>query len=155
MDFIQPSGFRLSFSPNTIKLFIKIIRNDPGFPLPAIWYLSCSVPNCDFRLMKREMKGTHLIPLIILLAFVLGQVGCESLKSENERLKGEITDVNSENEKLKNELSALRSENSKMHIHLAELNLQVARLHQEIQSLQKDVDSFKAQLKNSDRKKKS
>jgi archaellum component FlaC len=110
----------------------------------------------DFRiiyLLTMKINKETILISIFLLPFFAGQIGCENLKSENERLKGEITDVNAENEKLKKELSVLRGENSKMHIHLAELNLQIATLHQEIQSLQKDVDSFKTQLKNSDKKK--
>lgn len=79
--------------------------------------------------------------------------GCGDLKSENEKLKEEIVDVTAENEKLKKELIALKSDYSKMHMRVAQLHLEIAALHQEIQNQQKDVETFKAQLKDGNRKK--
>ena len=82
--------------------------------------------------------------LIITIAFVLSSPpGCSGFKSESERLREEITDVNQENERLKRELNSLKSENANMHMRLAQLNLQMSALHNEILSLQKDLDSFK------------
>ena len=80
--------------------------------------------------------------------------GCSSLKSENEKLKEEITDINAENEKLRRELNTLKTENSKMHVRVAQLHLEIAALHNEIQNMQKDLDLFKAQLKEGDKKNK-
>ena len=85
--------------------------------------------------------------LILLLI-----AACGSLKSENDRLKEEITDVNAENEKLRSELNTLKTENSKMHIRVAQLHLEIAALHNEIQNMQKDLELFKAQLKEGDKK---
>ena len=77
--------------------------------------------------------------------------GC-SLKSENEKLKEEITDINAENEKLRRELNTLKTENSKMHVRVAQLHLEIAALHNEIQNMQKDLELFKIQLKEGDKK---
>jgi archaellum component FlaC len=90
------------------------------------------------------------LAVIILLVFA----GCSSLKSENEKLKEEIVDVNAENEKLRKELNILKSENSKMHMRVAQLHMEIAALYQEIQNMQKDLDAFKAQLKGGDRRNK-
>ena len=79
---------------------------------------------------------------------------CSSLKSENEKLKEEITDINAENEKLRRELNTLKTENSKMHVRVAQLHLEIAALHNEIQNMQKDLDLFKTQLKEGDKKNK-
>lgn len=87
--------------------------------------------------------------IILLLA-----VGCSGLKSENERLKGEIVDINAENEKLKKELMTIKTENSKMHVRVAQLHLEIAALHNEIQNMQKDLDLFKTQLKEEGKKNK-
>jgi len=78
--------------------------------------------------------------------------GCSSLKSENDKLKEEITDVNAENEKLRSELNTLKTENSKMHVRVAQLHLEIATLYNEIQNMQKDMELFKAQLKEGDKK---
>ena len=79
-------------------------------------------------------------------------VGCSSLRSENDKLKEEITDVNAENEKLRSELNTLKTENSKMHVRVAQLHLEIATLYNEIQNMQKDMELFKAQLKEGDKK---
>jgi len=105
--------------------------------------------------MNLKNRNCSLFLWGAILIFFLTPSGCSGLKSENERLKEEITDVSSENDKLKQELNTLKSENSKMHLRLAQLNLQIASLQNEIQSLRKDVDTFKAQLKNAEKKKKS
>lgn len=99
---------------------------------------------------KRLISGGILISFL-LFAFI-APWGCGGFKSENERLKEEITDISAENERLKKELNALRDENSKMHIHLAQLNLQIASLQKEIQNLQKDIDKFKSQLRGEEKK---
>ncbi|MGA2956461.1 MAG: hypothetical protein ABSF48_12170, partial [Thermodesulfobacteriota bacterium] len=62
--------------------------------------------------------------------------GCSSLKSENEQLKEEITDINAENGKLRRELNTLKTENSKMHVRMAQLHLEISALHNEIQNMQ-------------------
>ncbi len=84
---------------------------------------------------------------ILLLA-----AGCGSLQSENDKLKEEITDINAENEKLRRELNTLKTENSKMHVRVAQLHLEIAALHNEIQNMQKDLELFKVQLKEGDKK---
>ena len=78
--------------------------------------------------------------------------GCSSLKSENEQLKEEITDINAENGKLRRELNTLKTENSKMHVQVAQLHLEVSALYIEIQNMQKDLELFKTQLKEGDKK---
>jgi len=78
--------------------------------------------------------------------------GCSSLKSENEKLKEEITDVNAENEKLRRDLNTLKTENSKMHVRVAQLHLEISALYNEIQTIKKDVELLKAQLKEGDKK---
>ncbi len=93
-----------------------------------------------------KMKLTPLqisTALLALSCFVLLGVGCDSAKSENEKLKEEITDVNSENEKLRRELETLKGENSKMHMRVAQLHLEIASLHNEIQAMQKDLNRLK------------
>ena len=83
--------------------------------------------------------------LLLLILSILG--GCSGFKSESERLKEEIVDVNQENGRLKRELNALKTENANMHMRLAQLNLQISALHNEIQNLQKDLDSLKLQIR--------
>ena len=83
---------------------------------------------------------------------LLLSAGCSSLKSENEQLKEEITDINAENEKLRRELNTLKTENSKMHVRVAQLHLEISALYNEIQNMQKDLELFKAQLKEGDKK---
>jgi peptidoglycan hydrolase CwlO-like protein len=90
-------------------------------------------------------RTKHINPAFILFVFIILSIpvagpGC---KSESERLKEEIVDVNQENDRLKKELNALKSENANMHMRLAQLNLQISALHNEIQNLQKDMDSLK------------
>jgi len=82
-----------------------------------------------------------------LLIILLAPVGCTGLKSQNERLKEEITDIKLENDKLRKELNSLRTENSNIHIRLAQLNFQSSSLYTEIQNLKKDIETFKAQAK--------
>ena len=93
---------------------------------------------------KNFIRPFFIITLILILSSPLG---CLGIKSENERLKEEITNLNQENEKLKRDLSILKSENANGHIRLAKLNLQIAALHNEIQMLQKGVDSLKGRAK--------
>ena len=95
--------------------------------------------------MKPETFQIHIAFILLLLIALPVSTGCSGFKSESERLKEEIVDVNQENERLKRELNALKSENANMHMRLAQLNLQISALHNEIQNLQKDMDSLKAQ----------
>jgi chromosome segregation ATPase len=88
----------------------------------------------------------NLAPAILLIAIALvlsSPPGCSGFKSESERLREEITDVNQENERLKRELNSLKSEKANIHMRLAQLNLQLSALHNEILSLQKGLDSLK------------
>ena len=87
--------------------------------------------------------------MVVILLFL---AGCSSLKSENEELKEEIFDVSSENEKLRKDLNSIKVENSKMYARVAELHLEIAALYQEIQNMQKDLDTFKTQLRGGDKK---
>lgn len=104
------------------------------------------------RLKKKKIIGLIILSWWILCVSSIS--GCSDIKSENERLKKEVANLNVENEKLRQEISTLRDENSKMHIHLAQLNLQVASLQNEIQLLQKDIDKFRAKLKSEERRNK-
>jgi uncharacterized coiled-coil DUF342 family protein len=92
-----------------------------------------------------DLRKTHIQPAFILLLLIILSVpsGCAGCRSESDRLKEEIVDVNQENDRLKKELNALKSENANMHMRLAQLNLQISALHNEIQNLQKDLDSLK------------
>jgi len=92
--------------------------------------------------------------LILLCLCLFATLGCGFFKSESEKLREEITDVNKENEKLRKELSALRSENSSMHTRLAELDQQIATLQKEIKNMQKDLNSFKVRVKGADKRNK-
>ena len=96
-----------------------------------------------------ESKKALIHPAFFLLFLLILSVpgGCSGFKSESERLKEEIVDVNQENDKLKRELNALKAENANMHMRLAQLNLQISALHNEIQNLQKDLDFLKMQSK--------
>ena len=95
--------------------------------------------------MKLKRFQLHIAGMILFLITLPVSTGCSGFKSESERLKEEIVDVNQENERLKRELNALKSENVNMHMRLAQLNLQISALHNEIQNLQKDLDSLKTQ----------
>jgi septal ring factor EnvC (AmiA/AmiB activator) len=96
-----------------------------------------------------ELKKVPIHPAFALLLLLILSVpgGCSGFKSESERLKEEIVDVNQENDRLKRELNALKTENANMHMRLAQLNLQISALHNEIQNLQKDIDSLKSQTR--------
>src|SRR3990170_3337955 len=95
-----------------------------------------------FNIVLRPMRVKHIYSLLVglLLVSLVAPYGCGGFRSENERLKEEITDISTENDKLKKELNTLKNENSKMHIRLAQLNLQIVSLQNEIQNLQKDLD---------------
>lgn len=97
-----------------------------------------------------EVKRTSIHPAFLLLLLLILSVpgGCSGFKSESERLKEEIVDVNQENDRLKRELNALKTENANMHMRLAQLNLQISAFHNEIQNLQKDLDSLKMQSRS-------
>ncbi len=95
--------------------------------------------------MDPKKSQIHQILIIFVLVALSIPAGCSGFKSESERLKEEIVDVNQENERLKRELNALKSENANMHMRLAQLNLQISALHNEIQNLQKDLDYLKTQ----------
>jgi len=111
----------------------------------------------SLRNFLRPMRVKHIhSPLVgLLLVSLVAIFGCGGFRSENEKLKEEITDISTENDKLKKELNTLRSENSKLHIRLAQLNLQISSLENELQNLQKDIDIVKAQLKGADKKKRT
>jgi len=95
--------------------------------------------------MKSKKTRIHPAFILFLLLIISAPAGCSGYKSESERLKEEIVDVNEENGRLKRELNALKTENANMHMRLAQLNLQISALHNEIQNLQKDLDQLKAQ----------
>jgi peptidoglycan hydrolase CwlO-like protein len=95
--------------------------------------------------MKIKRAQIHITLILLLLSTLPFSTGCSGFKSESEKLKEEIVDVNQENERLRRELNALKSENANMHMRLAHLNLQISALHNEIQNLQKDIDSLKTQ----------
>jgi archaellum component FlaC len=95
--------------------------------------------------MKSNKVQIRIAVIILSLITLSVSTGCSGFKSESERLKEEIVDVNQENERLKRELNALKSENVNMHMRLAQLNLQISALHNEIQNLQKDLDALKTQ----------
>ena len=91
---------------------------------------------------------------LVLLSCSLATYGCSSLKSENQKLKEKITDINAENDKLRKDLNALKSENSDMHGRLSQLNQQISVLQQEIQALQKDLNVIKTQVQGGGKKSK-
>jgi septal ring factor EnvC (AmiA/AmiB activator) len=99
------------------------------------------LPEC----MKTNFPVIHAAFLLFLLLTFCVSGGCSGIKTESEKLKDEIVDINEENRKLKRELNALKTENANMHMRLAQLNLQISALHNEIQNLQKDLDALKAQ----------
>ncbi len=96
--------------------------------------------------MQIGKKHIGFFILVILFSCLLAFNGCSSLKSENQKLKEKITEINTENEKLKKDLSALKGENSEMHGRLSQLTQQISGLQQEIQTLQKDLDVIKTQV---------
>jgi len=102
----------------------------------------------EMKLNRFQISSAFWACFLILLL----TVGCSGLKSENDKLKEEITDINAENEKLRRELNTLKTENSKMHVRVAQLHLEIASLYNEIQSMQKDLETFKTQLKEGDKK---
>jgi septal ring factor EnvC (AmiA/AmiB activator) len=132
-------------------------KNGVGIVIPSGMPLALS-PHRS-RPARVEMKYRNpqysLVILGYFCIFLLALTGCSSLKSENEKLKEEIVDINAENEKLRKELNTLKTENSKMHLRVAQLHLEIAALHNEIQNMQKDIDLFKIQLREGDKKKKS
>jgi septal ring factor EnvC (AmiA/AmiB activator) len=110
--------------------------------------LVCFLPfhptKIDMKLKKVPTHPAFILLLLLILSVPGGFSGC---KSESERLKEEIVDVNEENSRLKRELNALKTENANMHMRLAQLNLQISALHNEIQNLQKDLDALKTQIR--------
>ena len=110
------------------------------------------LPSSEMKPRNPQISSAVLGYFCILL---LAVAGCSSLKSENEKLKEEIVDINAENEKLRKELNNLKTENSKMHLRVAQLHLEIAALHNEIQNMQKDLDTFKIQLREGEKKKRS
>ena len=92
--------------------------------------------------------------LVFILSCSLATYGCSSLKSENQKLKEKITDINVENDKLRKDLNALKSENSDMHARLTQLNQQISVLQQGIQTLQKDLNTIKTQVQGGGKKSK-
>jgi len=105
--------------------------------------------------MKLKKISIHPAFILLLLLILSVPAGCSGFKSESERLKEEIVDVNEENSRLKRELNALKTENANMHMRFAQLNLQISALHNEIQNLQKDLDALKAQSLGNLRNRKS
>jgi septal ring factor EnvC (AmiA/AmiB activator) len=101
----------------------------------------------SFSREDMDLKRVPIHPAFVLLLLLILSVpgGCSGFKSESERLKEEIVDVNQENDRLRRELNALKTENANMHMRLAQFNLQISALHNEIQNLQKDLDSLKLQ----------
>jgi predicted nuclease with TOPRIM domain len=105
--------------------------------------------------MKFNRESSCFLFLVFLIICLLAPYSCSSLKSENQKLKEKITDINAENDKLRRELNTLKSENSDMHTRLAQLNQQISALQREIETLQKDLNSIKTRLQGVERKKKS
>ena len=105
--------------------------------------------------MKFNGKRIYFFFLIFLFLCLLAPYSCGGLKSENQKLKEKIFDINAENDKSKRELNTLKSENSDMHARLAQLDQQISVLQKEIETLQKDLDSIKVRVQGFERKKKS
>jgi septal ring factor EnvC (AmiA/AmiB activator) len=104
--------------------------------------------------MKFNKAHIGFLFLVFLLLCLLAPYGCSALKSENQKLKEKITEINAENDKLKKELNTLKGENSDMHARLAQLNQQVSELQQDIQTLQKDLNSIKVKVQGGGKKSK-
>ncbi len=104
--------------------------------------------------MRIGKKHISFFLLAFFLFCLLATYGCSGLKSENQKLKEKITDINAENEKLKKDLNALKSENSEMHARLSQLTQQISGLQQEIQTLQKDLNVIKTQVQAGGKKSK-
>jgi len=104
--------------------------------------------------MEFGKKHIGFFFLVFILSCLLATYGCSSLKSENQKLKEKITDINAENDKLRKNLLTLRSENSDMHSRLSQLNRQISVLQQEIQTLQIDLNVIKTQVQGGGKKSK-
>ena len=102
--------------------------------------------------MQFGNKHIGVFVLVFILSCSLATYGCSSLKSENQKLKEKITDINVENDKLRKDLNALKSENSDMHARLTQLNQKISGLQQEIQTLQKDLNVIKTQIQTGGKK---
>jgi septal ring factor EnvC (AmiA/AmiB activator) len=129
-----------------IYLIIILNSKDPNF----CWYHSCYFYPYFLIIifsMKLRKKLICSILTIFLAVCLFAPSGCRGFKSENKKLKEEVTDISTENKKLKKELDNLKGENSNMHERLAQLNLQISELQNEIQGLKKDLASFKSQIK--------
>lgn len=105
---------------------------------------------CEPKKLESKRNLSIFLVFLFLLPFISG--GCSALRSENDKLIEEVTDVNAENEKLKKELNDLRTENSNMYVRLAQLNLEISALQNEIQNLQRNFDTLKARVKEGERK---
>jgi septal ring factor EnvC (AmiA/AmiB activator) len=106
------------------------------------------------RAMKFNKAHIGFLFLVFLFLCLLAPYGCSGLKSENQKLKEKITEINAENDRLKKELNTLKGENSDMHARLAQLNQQISALQQEIQTLQKDLNSIKVKVQGVGKKSK-
>lgn len=104
--------------------------------------------------MQFSKKHISFCFLAFLFSCMLATYGCSGLKSENQKLKEKITDINAENDKLKKDLNTLKSENSEMHGRLTQLNQQISVLQQEIQTLQEDINVIKAKVQGVGKKSK-
>lgn len=104
--------------------------------------------------MQFSKKHIDFLFLAFLFLCLLVSFGCSGLKSENQKLKEKIADINAENDKLKKDLNTLKSENSEMHGRLTQVNQQISVLQQEIQTLQKDINVIKAQVQGVGKKSK-
>ena len=149
--FLKRKDYR-KIHPNNLIFNDKSIDSgsliSTGYPSCLQWVDLITNARSKMKLNRFQFSSAFWACILILLL----TAGCSSLKSENEKLKGEITDINAENEKLRSELNILKTENSKMHVTVAQLHLEIASLYNEIQSMQKDLESFKTQLKEGDKK---
>lgn len=104
--------------------------------------------------MQLGNKPIGFFFLVFILSCSLATYACSSLKSENQKLKEKITDINAENDKLRKALNGLKNENSDMHARLGQLTQQISVLQQEIQTLQKDLNVIKTQVQGGGKKSK-
>ena len=105
--------------------------------------------------MQFGKKHSGFLFVTLLFLGMLAIYGCGSLKSENQKLKEKIIDLNAENERLRKDLNALKTENSGMHARFTQLNQQISALQQEIQTMQQDLNVIKTQVQRGKKSKKS
>ena len=97
---------------------------------------------------KRQNTGRLVLVGLFFCALLLSP-GCGwDFRAENDRLKREIADLTAENDRLKVETKQMQSELTEVRTQNADLHVQIVSLQNTSQTLQKEIDTLKEQLRD-------